>query len=247
MTRDRPLVSDTVLERSSVVANCEMNRERGLNGSNGYSRELGFDVLSELQRRLQGADGPVRWLDLCCGSGRALTDAAGQLARAGSADRLEIIGVDLVDYFASSTSPAQVRLITASIATWAPPAGMVFDLITCVHGLHYVGDKLAVLTRATSWLTVDGVFAASFDTTSVRRADGEPLGRALTAALRNNGFHYDSRNRRVTRSSRNADPALPFTYLGADDAAGPNYTGQPAVHSYYDLQPANGSPVGYRQ
>jgi len=26
---------------------------------------------------------------------------------------------------------------------------------------------------------------------------------------------------------------LPYTYLGADDRAGANYTGQPAVHSYY--------------
>lgn len=27
--------------------------------------------------------------------------------------------------------------------------------------------------------------------------------------------------------------SLPYTYLGADDRAGPNYTNQPAVHSYY--------------
>jgi len=26
---------------------------------------------------------------------------------------------------------------------------------------------------------------------------------------------------------------LPYTYLGADDRAGANYTGQPAVHSNY--------------
>ncbi|GAB3891420.1 hypothetical protein GCM10029964_064560 [Kibdelosporangium lantanae] len=26
---------------------------------------------------------------------------------------------------------------------------------------------------------------------------------------------------------------LPVQYLGADDQAGPNYTGQPAVNSYY--------------
>jgi len=27
--------------------------------------------------------------------------------------------------------------------------------------------------------------------------------------------------------------SLPYRYLGADDQAGANYTGQPAVHSYY--------------
>ena len=28
---------------------------------------------------------------------------------------------------------------------------------------------------------------------------------------------------------------LPYRYLGADDRAGPNYTGQPAVDSYYEM------------
>jgi hypothetical protein len=37
------LLTDDVLERSSVVANCRMNRERTLTGSNGYARELGFN------------------------------------------------------------------------------------------------------------------------------------------------------------------------------------------------------------
>ncbi|MFD4871429.1 hypothetical protein [Streptomyces sp. NPDC058412] len=30
---------------------------------------------------------------------------------------------------------------------------------------------------------------------------------------------------------------LPFRYLGTDPAAGPNYTGQPAVASYYEPVP----------
>jgi hypothetical protein len=36
-------LSDDQLERSGVVANCRMNRERDLTGSNGYDRELGFN------------------------------------------------------------------------------------------------------------------------------------------------------------------------------------------------------------
>lgn len=70
------LLSDTVLESSSVVADCAMNRERGLSSSNGYGRELGLEVLPELHRRLRDADRPVLWLDLCCGSGTALLEAA---------------------------------------------------------------------------------------------------------------------------------------------------------------------------
>jgi hypothetical protein len=52
-------------------------------------------------------------------------------------------------------------------------------------------------------------------------------------ALRAAGFTYDSRTRRIRRTGPFAG-TLPFRYLGADDRAGPNYTGQPAVHSYYE-------------
>jgi hypothetical protein len=53
-----------------------------------YGRELGVNPLDLLTARI-GADGvrdqgvPVRWLDLCCGTGRALIQAADQLDRAG--------------------------------------------------------------------------------------------------------------------------------------------------------------------
>jgi len=204
------MLDDTALERSPVVANCAMNRERTMKG---YVRELGVDVLAEAGRR---------WLDLCCGTGRALTEAAA--ANPG----LEIIGVDLVDHFVPA--PASVRLVTASITTWAPDDRA--DLITCVHGLHYVGDKLGALTRAASWLAQDGLLVANFDTRSVRLPDGSPAGRRLTTALRQAGFAYDPRRHRISLRG-NRTIALPYTYEGADDRAGPNYTGHPAVDSFY--------------
>ncbi|NKZ05934.1 class I SAM-dependent methyltransferase [Actinomadura latina] len=204
-------MDETALRNSSVVANCAMNRERTLKG---YARELGIDVLAEA-----GA----RWVDLCCGTARALTEAA--TANPG----MEISGVDLVDHFAPA--PPSVQLITASVTTWVPDAPA--DLITCVHGLHYVGDKLGVLTRAASWLTEDGLLIANFDARSVRLPDGSPAGRHLTTALRRNGFTYDSRRHRISLRGNRAI-ALPYRYLGADDRAGPNYTGQPAVDSFYE-------------
>ena len=45
------LLDDAALENSSVVANCVMNRERSLSGSNGYGRELGVDIIAELTGR----------------------------------------------------------------------------------------------------------------------------------------------------------------------------------------------------
>jgi hypothetical protein len=57
-------------------------------------------------------------------------------------------------------------------------------------------------------------------------------GRALTTTLREAGFVYTPRRHRITFDGGRRT-SLPYTYLGADNQAGPNYTGQPAVHSYY--------------
>jgi hypothetical protein len=100
-----------------------------------------------------------------------------------------------------------------------------------VHGLHYVGDKLAVLAAAAGWLTDDGLLVANLDLTAIRLPDRRPAGRRLGNALRAAGFGYDRRRRRIRRTGRR-EVVLPYTYLGADDQAGPNYTGQPAVDSY---------------
>ncbi|MGI5164761.1 class I SAM-dependent methyltransferase [Spirillospora sp. CA-253888] len=221
MTR---LLNDAALEGSSVVANCTMNRERSLTGSNGYGRELGLDVMATLKGRARSS--PVRWLDLCCGSGRALVEAA----RLVTAERVEITGFDLVDHFVTGAVPP-LRLITGSVTEWEPEDR--FDLITCVHGLHYVGDKLGALARAASWLTEDGLFVANFDARSIRGSDGT---RRLTAELRRQGFTYDAARRRISCQG-NAKVRFPYRYLGADDQAGPNYTGQPAVDSFYDRAP----------
>src|SRR5262245_33848754 len=210
-----------------------MNRERRLVGSNGYARELGIEALGMLRARLAEANYRVSWLDLCCGSGRALVEALEVLRREGMADRVDIVGVDLVDYF-SGPPPPNLSLATASVVSWSPE--QPFDLVTCVHGLHYIGDKLGVISRAACWLRDDGLFVANFDASSIHLADGTAAGRRVAKALRTAGLTYDARRRRVTcRGHRTV--RLPFRYAGADDRAGPNYTGQPAVNSYYCSTP----------
>jgi len=89
-----------------------------------------------------------------------------------------------------------------------------------------------VLVCVASWLADGGRFVADVDVASVRAADGAPAGRPLADALRRAGFRYNSRRRRISRTGP-AEVRLPYEYLGADDRAGPNYTGQPAVNSYY--------------
>ena len=48
-------------------------------------------------------------------------------------------------------------------------------------------------------------------------------------------FHltYDTRKKLIS-IRRQQTITVPGRYLGADDRAGPNYTGQPAVDSYYE-------------
>ena len=231
------LLSDEQLERSAVVANCRMNRERSLTGSNGYDQELGFDPLNEMRRRT--AEGrSATWLDLCCGSGKALTEAA-RIVHDEGLD-VKIVGVDLVGMFLRSDPDLTcLRLVEASLSGWLPDRS--FDLITCVHGLHYVGDKLRLIARAVSWLVEDGLFVANLDLHNVKIPDGKPTGRRIANGLRRAGLEYDRRRRLVVCRGRKVVD-LPYRYLGADDQAGTNYTGQPAVDSYYEPSEIPRSP-----
>jgi trans-aconitate methyltransferase len=224
------LLDDDELERSAVVANCRMNRERNLLGSNGYDRELGFDPLMYLKGRT-ATDRPVAWLDLCCGTGKALIQAAEIIQ--GERLGVHIVGVDLVGMF-DRPDPAHtyLRLIEASLSTWRPDRP--FDLISCVHGLHYVGDKLGLILRATSWLSEDGLFVANLDIHNLKISDESQSVRRVASDLRRAGFEYDRRKRLIICRGRKV-VNLPLRYLGADDTAGPNYTGQPAVDSHYEV------------
>ncbi|GAA2793578.1 hypothetical protein [Nonomuraea dietziae] len=93
------LLGDEELERSSVVANCLMNRERRLPG---YNRELGLDIAAHLRARTaEGAR--VRWLDLCCGTAGALFEAAHTLP-----PQVEMVGRGPGRLLRGPAGPAQV-------------------------------------------------------------------------------------------------------------------------------------------
>ena len=84
------LLDDAALEASAVVANCAMNRERQLAGVNSYARELGFNPFDLLTSVIAGGSGgetrTAAWLDLCCGTGRALKTCKRPLQRLGTND-----------------------------------------------------------------------------------------------------------------------------------------------------------------
>lgn len=232
------LFDDETLEASCVVANCTMNRDRELSGSNGYARELGVEPFSML-RELLPEQRTIRWLDLCCGSGNALIEAADQIQIEGLP--VEITGVDLAGMFRSHDYP-HLRLSKASLSTWR--AHGTYDLITCVHGLHYVGDKLGLIKRAGTWLRPAGRFIANLDVANIK-VRGFATSRSVVTRLREHGFEYSSRHRRLRcRHAIHFDH--PFEYLGADPTAGPNYTGQPAVDSHYQKHPPTQHAISNR-
>lgn len=221
------------LEQSDIVANCLMNRLRDLTGSNGYSVEIGMDPLDLLRRRLEQKKGPVRWLDFCCGSAKALIQARQWIHDNHLCGQVEIVGVDLVDMFFRSDEPFRcdcLELIASSIFEFQPV--LKFDLITSVHGLHYLGDKIAALEYVNNWLAENGQFYGNLDLANLNIANSkyvEPVLREFKIRQ----IQY-SKRRKVIRFVKTQWSPFPFSYLGADDTAGPNYTGQPAVNSHYE-------------
>ena len=204
-----------------------MNRERELCGGNSYTRDLGLNPVEFLQARLEEQQS-VRWLDLCCGSGRALIESSSLLSDTG--DRVEIVGVDLAGMFAP-VDATNVKLVEARLEDWQ--ATQQFDLITCVHGLHYVGDKLGAISKAAFWLSDDGLFIAHLDLSNLKHANFSAFGRKVAQDLRKADLVYDSARRLISCEGR-TELNLPWKYSGADDQAGPNYTGQAAVNSWYE-------------
>ncbi|MCA9794611.1 MAG: methyltransferase domain-containing protein [Candidatus Eremiobacteraeota bacterium] len=187
-----------------------MNRERGLES---YRRELGFDPLESL------ASGQA-WLDLGCGQGRALMEAAARRPD------LRLVGLDLI---AAASSPA-VEFVAGAARNYQPQRR--FALITMVHSLHYVGDKLGLLGRAASWLDEGGQLVAHLDLANLLWLDGRRAGPWILARLRQQGWLYHGRRRLLSRTGPAPPGPLP-AFAGADPSAGPNFTGQAAVHSVY--------------
>ena len=92
------LLDDESLERCFVIANSRLNRERRAVGVNSYDKELGLNPIAFLTDCL-AANKSASWLDLCCGRGRALLDAAKSLLGRRPGKDLALHGVDLVAMF----------------------------------------------------------------------------------------------------------------------------------------------------
>lgn len=152
----------------------------------------------------------------------------------GAQRRLELMGIDLVAGW--PRLPPELQFVTfhaASLHDWQP--SRTFDLITCVHGLHYLGNKLGLIEQILNWLAPSGRFAAHLDLANLRWRDGSSMNRTLLKRFREFDLTYNRRKLLLMADGpRRID--FGYRYLGADDDAGPNATGQRSVNSYYEIQ-----------
>jgi len=225
------LLAENELIWSWVVANSKMNRERNASGVNSYEQELNFRPEEFLEKHIHKY-GQVKWLDLCCGQGKALIQTGEWLLNKELQDKAVLTGIDLVDAF--QTIPPNITCLdfeVRSLVEWTSTAQ--FDLITCIHGLHYIGDKIKVLTSAFESLTPEGLFIANLDLSNIH-IENKDTEAYLLNCFKKHDIQYDRRSRILEcKGRRQIDFSL--TYKGANDEAGPNYTGQDAVCSVYKV------------
>ncbi|MFK7905044.1 MAG: methyltransferase domain-containing protein [Chitinophagales bacterium] len=225
------LLSEEELIWSSIVANSNMNRERKASGTNSYQQEIKFKPEQFLENCILQS-GQVKWLDICCGQGNALLQSARFLENEKLQDKATLVGVDLVNFFASIPSSIFcLQFDLSPLLKWKTTEQ--YDLITCIHGLHYVGDKLQILEKYLSFLSQNGQFIANLDLKSIH-IKGQNTHTFLKAIFEENGIHYNPKTK-IIECTGKKEIRFGLQYLGANDAAGPNYTGQEAVDSYYTI------------
>lgn len=151
----------------------------------------------------------------------------------GNASNIVFQGIDLVDTIIRREHlTGIIDFQFLSIVNWTP--SQHFDLITCCHGLHYIGDKLQVISTAINSLTAEGLFIAQLDlkNINIQGKDSLPF---LKRKFNKYSVAFQSRNNLLRREG-NAEIDFGLHFLGADDNSGPNYTGQEAVTSYYAIR-----------
>ena len=102
------LLNKKELEWSPVVANNSMNRERKAIGINSYQQDININPINFILSRSDQKD--IRWLDLCCGRGNALIQAEKILNVKGLIQKIDLEGIDLVDFFSAASQNSNLTL-----------------------------------------------------------------------------------------------------------------------------------------
>ena len=145
-----------------------MNRFRRLYGPNSYATELCIDPLALLP---QGG----RWLDVGCGTGVAVREAARKRPD------VTLVAVDLEAGFVTGEAPpSNLKFIQADVTRLAL-AG-TFDLVTGVHVLHFVADQQAVIRRLAALAGTAGRLFANLDPNDIWLGESWGTARPLGGA-----------------------------------------------------------------
>lgn len=231
MINSSELFDDQRLAQSAVVANNRMNRERKATGINSYEKDIQLNPIQFIENRLQQST--IHWLDLCCGAGNALIETARHFKQKKQKTSIQLTGIDLVDFFENNHQLTDIlTLKPQNLSNWIPAEK--YDLITVVHGLHYVGDKLGLIQKATAALKEDGLFIGNLDLNNIKISGKTNSTKWLKSYFKKEKISYQTSNKIIKIAGAKL-LTTPFQYLGANDKAGPNYTGQEAVNSYYQL------------
>lgn len=227
------LLSEEELEWSAVVANNAMNRKRQAIGVNSYEKDLNFNPIEFLQKRQHQEE--IHWLDLCCGEGNALIQTATFFKEQNPSSKIKLQGIDLVNFFTPIPTDLQEWISFESMNLTHWQTQLQYDLITIVHGLHYVGDKIGLIQKTVEALKQNGVFIANLDLEDIKLSSQKNIKKYLKGYFQSQGFDYSSQ-KCILKIEGQKNIVNPFQYLGADDKAGKNYTGQAVVDSYYLLK-----------
>ncbi len=224
------LLSNQNLESSPVVANNRMNRERNAVGINSYEKDIYLSPVEFINKSFK-TQNTFAWLDICCGRGKALIQTAKHVSKHFPLKQIAFTGIDLIDMF--DPIPDQCNSVSLHAQSFFNfDTEQKYDLITCVHGLHYMGDKLEAIRKACSMLTSEGLFIANFDTRCIKSNETGNFQQQLSVWFKSINIDYSSR-KHLIKFKGTGTFTVPFQFVGADDKAGPNYTGQEAVDSYY--------------
>lgn len=227
------LKNEEELQWSPIVANNSMNRKRKAIGVNSYEQDIKFNPIKYLSDKIDNpSQGNYSWLDLCCGEGNALIQTAKHFYHLNQTDKLNLTGIDLVNYF-NPIDPFLNNILTfkeQNLSEWITTSK--YDLITIVHGLHYIGDKIGLIRKIGGALKPDGLMIGNLDLNNIKITGAKKGNKLLKEYFDDNGISYNSKTKIITiRGNQSIAPK--FKYLGADDTAGPNYTGQDVVDSFY--------------
>jgi ubiquinone/menaquinone biosynthesis C-methylase UbiE len=226
----KKLLNEAELEWSAVVANNSMNRERKATGVNSYEKDCKLNPFEFIKNRKN--ESTIHWIDLCCGKGNALIEVAKYLQNNDLGKKTFLKGIDLVDYFGDYKGFKNLTFETLNLSKWQPECA--YDLITMVHGLHYVGDKIGLIIKAASTLKKDGIFMANLDIKNIEITNSKNTKKALKSYFDESKINYNARTKMLTIiGAKNIENR--FSFIGADDKAGINYTGQSVVDSFYSI------------